>query len=461
MANDSGQRHTHTHTLVIGAGFSNSISNHAPLMVDLGRLSLARVGDELQSDPAIVDTTRFEAWLSRLAENQPDLTEAENLRNRYRFAKLATAVNEVIIDREEQILDGAPPEWLLRLLRLAHSARWTIITFNYDTLIEHTVMHQMLFDWHQRHRVTSDHIVDGLPPRAPGHFGTTPASTFRLLKLHGSTDTYWVPNDPTGATVNRWNLIGRWGAPDEVNEKQRQRELPGRSPLIVPPTATKSSYYQNPVIRQLWQQAATALSTADEVSLIGYSLPATDIVVSGMLAEQLASSDIPIQVVDKDPDPVRNRLLDIGILPARVKCAPIHDPLWAFVNEQEDKAARRLCHELSGRDSDALLLVAWSEAEAARIEDMRVDAQGERIELVAGEICSIQEATQSRGHSTDSGPNLGMLLSRRSATTKELVTVFRNGGRTRIIDHATHVQTSGAGNGSWHILVPVGPSLSD
>ena len=143
----------------------------------------------------------------------------------------------MLTDRENQILTGNPPAWLFKLLSVPHARRLSIITFNYDTLIEQAVRVHRLYDWSSRRSVNDGDIVNDLPPPPRrGTFGRgEPAASFLLLKLHGSTNTWWVHDDVSGATVNRWGPFGAWGKPVEVDEARRRRELPGRSPFIVRP----------------------------------------------------------------------------------------------------------------------------------------------------------------------------------------------------------------------------------
>ncbi|MEU7791459.1 hypothetical protein [Amycolatopsis sp. NPDC049159] len=54
-----------------------------------------------------------------------------------------------------------------------------------------------------------------------------------------------------------------------------------------PPVAVKSPYYVNNTIRAIWRQAAEALRQADELVIIGFSLPPSDQIVSSMLATEL------------------------------------------------------------------------------------------------------------------------------------------------------------------------------
>ncbi|MDA8063349.1 MAG: hypothetical protein M0T80_13130 [Actinomycetota bacterium] len=54
------------------------------------------------------------------------------------------------------------------------------------------------------------------------------------------------------------------------DDAERIRALPGRVPFVVPPTATKSAYLTNLVVRELWNRAFEALARADRVVLAGY-----------------------------------------------------------------------------------------------------------------------------------------------------------------------------------------------
>ncbi|MEA2702571.1 MAG: hypothetical protein QOD63_516, partial [Actinomycetota bacterium] len=229
--------------LVLGAGFSRAVSDAMPLTDELGNLVLARIDDRRLPAPSTsFSGGYFEAWLSRFAEDQPDLRTDENLLNRYWFTRITTAIHEILTDRERAALENSPPAWLLRLLGIMHSERMTAISFNYDTLVEHAIATHMLFDWQQHLRASWHDVVDHLPPLPPQpmRWGGPGATTFRLLKLHGSTNTYWVPGDNSGATIHRWDLFGCWGAPEPQDEERRRRELPGREPFVVPPAASKS-----------------------------------------------------------------------------------------------------------------------------------------------------------------------------------------------------------------------------
>src|SRR6266487_1369530 len=150
-----------TVVLILGAGFSRAISDAAPLTDELGNLVVSRMSDDrLPAHPRGFEGGSFEVWLSRLGEDQPDLSVEANLLNRYWFACVTNAVHEIIAARELEILAADPPTWLLQLLGIAHARRMTVITFNYDTLVEQAVMVHQLFDWEHKQRATWHDIVD-------------------------------------------------------------------------------------------------------------------------------------------------------------------------------------------------------------------------------------------------------------------------------------------------------------
>jgi hypothetical protein len=99
----------------------------------------------------------------------------------------------------------------------------------------------------------------------------------------------------------------------------RRQELPDRVPFIVPPAAAKSPFYANPVTRELWQQAGAAVHHADEIALVGYSVPMTDLVTAGMLGERLRQTSSKVLVVNPDPGRVQDALEALGIDGSRIE----------------------------------------------------------------------------------------------------------------------------------------------
>lgn len=447
--------------LILGAGFSRAISDEMPLTDALGELVLQRT----EEPPRTFSGGYFEAWLSRLAEQQPDLTDDINALNRMRYLQITQALHQVMAEREIAVLKEAPPTWLRRLVGVAHAMRMTIVTFNYDTLIEKATEMQRLRDWAKGNPVRSEHVIDRLPPLPPSdgmRWGSGEADTFRLLKLHGSLDYYWVDGDMSGATINRWPMLGSWGNPFPLDERERQRALPGRTPFIVPPAAAKSSFYQNPLTRQLWQTAAERLSNAEVVSLVGYSLPATDLVTSAMLAENLSRDGKLVEVVNREAKPVVGRLTYLGLEPASITSMEGNEAVRQFVDLIEREAGLSVTTSvLANRHAEALLVVAHGESVAGGVA--RIDPGGDAIRLVMErEARPLPEATYMRqaGDPLPMGrQELAYYLDQ--SRGRPLVAVFPNGEESVVIDSWEIVADVGPGDGRWMVLLTALPCPAD
>jgi hypothetical protein len=73
-------------------------------------------------------------------------------------------------------------------------------------------------------------------------------------------------------------------------------------PMLVPPAATKTPFYKNRLLAAQWAQAAEALRGAEELVLMGYSVPVTDLTVRTLIATQFRGRTIV--PVNQDPDVV-------------------------------------------------------------------------------------------------------------------------------------------------------------
>lgn len=357
--------------VILGAGFSNKVSSHLPLTCELGQEALKRAGiPETEYPPA---GTGFESWLSRIAEDQPYRTVEENLAARRTFVKMSMAIAEVLEERQLRALREPQPSWLDDLLSVLHATGATVVSFNYDNLLECAVDGHCLEDRDPDPgpavRVTSHDIVDRLPPlppaiaseelpRAGTDFGllsggpvSVPrdpdhvARSLRLLKLHGSLSWYWSPDDETGVTVQRWRTPGVFGRPTEDIEARR-RALPGRVPFVVPPTASKSSYLTNLVQREIWGRARVALENATRVIVVGYSVPPEDQVAGGMLADALRKPKVDLVVVNPCADQVVRRLKRLGVKPKNVKCFRDRPCIEDFVRWYLAERAERVVDSL-------------------------------------------------------------------------------------------------------------------
>lgn len=320
--------------VVLGAGFSKAVDSRLPLVDELGELVRERVPRALEGAPPRFIGGSFERWLSRIAEPQPDLDDAANLQNARDFVLVTTAIHEIMVDIEAEIFQSEIPWWLLRFVGLLHRQRATVVTFNYDTVIEAVAARTTRYG--ESANLNTFSVTDGLPPTPPaaGMYGPLYTATFRLLKLHGSLDTYWVRGDTAGTSITR---VGEaiWARARTLGGSAQDvaRRAPGRVPFIVPPASAKSAFFANPITRELWRTAAARLARCDRIVVMGYSMPLTDIVASAMLAAAQRRGAAPIEIVNPSPDGVRDALLASGVRGADVRA--VSSSCESYVDELE------------------------------------------------------------------------------------------------------------------------------
>jgi hypothetical protein len=166
-----------------------------------------------------------------------------------------------------------------------------LITCNYDLLLE-----QLLWDagrWSPRDGYGLDfRIVQLLPGYEKAQLASP--SLNRLLKLHGSAG--WFENTRTGrafagAELVSFFVFGRdnGGLPNEFEFEDAQLLEPG--------------YIKHPSLRPhlepLWTSAGQALREADQVFVVGYSLPPPDRSMAAFLTTALAQrDDVRLTIVD-------------------------------------------------------------------------------------------------------------------------------------------------------------------
>lgn len=382
------------HVFVLGAGFSRAISGAMPLTDELGQQANERVGSgaygQIGRRLPLSRSLTFEGWLSLLSEAQPQLSDADNRENSALFARLRDAIADVLSEAELEGSKHPAPKWLYELVRVLHVVRATVITFNYDCLIETAVASHTIWDPRHRELVTPRDVLQDLPPLpAVGVRLFGPLNdTFRLLKLHGSRDWWAVPEDLSGATLNREDTHGTFGDPQEMTDERRRRELPGRERFIIPPLSAKGSYYRNPLTRELWQQADQALREASRVSIVGYSLPPADLVVANLLRSAVAKPDVTVDVVNPDPTGIAERLVGLGASEDKLSMVDGRDCVRTFTCSLCDETSATLVGDLKAsllpNAQDAALAVAWgstdSMASTSRVAGVRDRGDG-TIEL--------------------------------------------------------------------------------
>ena len=246
------------------------------------------------------------------------------------------------------------------------SSQDTVITFNWDTLIERALM------THGSWRVDDGYAMKPRKvfrdtwknPKVDGN-----DSRVMILKLHGSTNwltsypfyegeelvlTHGLPPEslfvfesasrPYATYAGRYmdgyepftygyyppNLLDVPGRPamDGYTFVQMRPRFPWipegagddrgvvSMPLIIPPVRHKSYGFFGNLFDDLWQKAQTALANCDEIVIIGYSFPETDTRSNDLFIRAFSGrSTIPlVKVIDPNPRRVLDKLrLEYGI----------------------------------------------------------------------------------------------------------------------------------------------------
>jgi hypothetical protein len=360
--------------VILGAGFSRAFHEEFPLADELGNEIVEKLTNT--STPPHLDVPKsfkdgsFEVWLSRLAEPQPYQSGVQNAEAQALFHKVSSQINEVMVARQGKALSASPAEWFWRFLSLLQVRLASVVTFNYDNVIEWGVTqhHLSSLGTSGAGQIDVENVLGGLPhlpsPLLMTTFKPSILESFRLFKLHGSLTWYWSPGDETGATLQRLQPpdidYGDLASLDET----RRRSLPGREPFLVPPSTLKSAYFRNPVTREIWSSAYEALRLAKRWIIVGYSLPLTDLTVRNMLTQALQGRDLgdllEVWVVNRSCEEVVVRLGALGLPHSQIRSIEGITSVAEFVDELEREQAQAVVEQL-GKEAlpEINILVTW------------------------------------------------------------------------------------------------------
>jgi hypothetical protein len=195
----------------------------------------------------------------------------------------------------------------------------TVITFNYDLLIDTLLMETN--QWHRYDGYGVDiPLVDEAMPTPRHHFSRQPTSEMTnskatLLKLHGSinwgsptvfqdkSDSIYQLPVSDGVSMADFAVKTDVGSPFTMYFK----------PAIIPPILDKSFWLRNPTFRVLWNMAMEAIEDAHTITFIGYSLPVTDFMAEFMFRQgiNMHSAERKILVIDKKASAIKRRYRDV------------------------------------------------------------------------------------------------------------------------------------------------------
>lgn len=364
-------------TFLLGAGFSKAFHPGMPLMRELGADVCGSMGRPLSDlDPFGGDVER---WLSHLAEDEPWLDEAQTLSNHGEFLRVSEAVAASVSRRMgDGVQDAELRELLDRFVLEARVARSPILTFNYDLLIE-----EVLVRWRTGERGSDLYpmpMTERYPVGVSRWLSAAPARrpALSLLKLHGSLNWMYPRDGDAGAVT--WIPTETESPKRDEQTQQRWRHLyDDLRPLIVPPASTKSRFYGGAAMRALWREAAAVLHETEDLVVIGYSFPKTDLQVSTMVATTLPAG-ARIHVVDID---------ESGTLAERIREAC---PMQTVLDESSPRGALDWVEQVCGP------IARYGESYGESSRHLAIQAAGQRVTADAPrESSELTPSSQSVG----------------------------------------------------------------
>jgi NAD-dependent SIR2 family protein deacetylase len=285
----------------LGAGASKSICSQLPLAADLTLDSLSKPESYGNQIPPTYDECRA---LTQFIDSNPKCAAFRGERLESVLEKLRKESRE----HYELVLDFLylrlsvethayePYSSFAKWLRVVREKRDTIITTNYDTLVECTLMHMGTGEFLPMDALDRDalHWLDFGVHKSRIHkytdgrqWLTPPEESVLLLKLHGSISWLFCEHCGTYLLDPGWQharegskLPSGYGPCAEC----KQAGAPRRT-VIVPPLAEKD--YSDAAIQEIWARAKEVLGRAEETIFVGFSLDKADVGVRHLLKEAL------------------------------------------------------------------------------------------------------------------------------------------------------------------------------
>jgi hypothetical protein len=313
--------------LILGSGFSKAVSEKMPVVSELADALKTEIKNRKElgdlSDPQYQSLLKDpELLLTYLAQDQPWKETWEAPKEWALFLQVSDWLAKHIKACEDEAFKSEiPPKWAKHLAKWLHETKTSVITFNYDTVLERIVW---FCEWEKWGKGLTNRPPDvsfdlyqiplsSLALRESGKFSSLPKCTFHLIKLHGSINWFYSGSAQwPGEHVYFRSVDSESPNEDMINntiyQSKVDRWLMDKVPLIIPPVAEKSRFYANRTIRSLWGKAREYLAQAEEIYCVGYSLPDTDLTTKLLLQTACAGQTKIVYIVNNDVQGKENLL---------------------------------------------------------------------------------------------------------------------------------------------------------
>lgn len=254
--------------LVRGGEVKEAESAYSNVLDAVGKLNAVHSKAILELDNVEAVYTAFE--MGMLLGKLPGIEDEE------RIASLTPALRKVIgytLEKTTKIpadsrLQGYYDFTNVMKKLIKQGRKFTVITFNYDLGLDYSLYSNGLLP---------DYCLEDIELRG---------EKVLYLKLHGSLNFGKCSNNSCGKIIPyrkfqyTEHIAGRSYSTLPIITKLGKQKCPtcgeslSEDPVIIPPTWNKTAYHNQ--INEVWRRAAYEMGDAEQVFVIGYSLPTTD-----------------------------------------------------------------------------------------------------------------------------------------------------------------------------------------
>jgi hypothetical protein len=304
----------------LGSGFSKALDNY-PTLEELSE----EIAEGMSGKDSTIDHYKNEVLsplkqnvehlLTYLSSDLPWKSEEQKYSDRGLYSIITDKVSSLFLKKAYSTIENAPKIHLEYKKVFDFFAKnienIDFVSLNYDLLLEILLQYSYYYSSKipaNDYKITSAKMYQfpmtwiGLRSMLTGTiFGdenirTTP----RIIKLHGSVNWYWTGTS-LSETIYYKNLLENPG--DENIDA-------GLIPYIIPPIMDKNAFYNHIMIKSLWKKAKEFLQDADEIYIIGFSFPQTDISIRFLFYSALEYKRPDIYVVNRVNKDERESLIN-------------------------------------------------------------------------------------------------------------------------------------------------------
>lgn len=331
----------------LGAGFSKAICPDYPLLKDLTRkilenlkndpLNLFGKGDEklsvkqhFQEIPKSL-TDNIEELLTYLSSDLPWKNERQKAMNKALYIDLTDKIVEYFHSiNNDTIPSNRDNHFHSKLSSYIFKNKIPCISLNYDLLLEEllckNIPNQNKKFYSKFYKIPIQNLCNRIQANTgmPTYSDICNQELSEILKLHGSIN--WLYSG-----LNSTDPL--YCSADNDNEDLKGDLIP----YLIPPILDKNSFYNHNILKYLWYKAHDYLKEANEIYIIGFSFPLTDLAIRFLFQSALRNNnDVKVYVINPDKsNQIKNTYKQIfPKSQLKFDYCGIDNPLDKFINDK-------------------------------------------------------------------------------------------------------------------------------